>query len=57
MSIKKGTTPGHKNPLCLSFFNLLGRIEPGRPAFLVAVEGNPWEDINAPIGKICIPVR
>lgn len=25
----------------------LGSIEPGRPAYLVAVEGNPWEDLKA----------
>ncbi|AEG16764.1 amidohydrolase [Desulfofundulus kuznetsovii DSM 6115] len=30
----------------LGLEHLLGRIEPGRPAFLVAVEGNPWEDIS-----------
>ncbi len=31
----------------LGLGHLLGCIEPGRPAFLVAVEGNPWEDISA----------
>ncbi|MDQ0286160.1 imidazolonepropionase-like amidohydrolase [Desulfofundulus luciae] len=31
----------------LGLEHLLGRIEPGRPAFLVAVEGNPWEDVSA----------
>ncbi|MGB9803694.1 amidohydrolase family protein [Desulfofundulus sp.] len=31
----------------LGLGHLLGRIEPGRPAFLVAVEGNPWEDVSA----------
>ncbi|MCS5695359.1 amidohydrolase family protein [Desulfofundulus thermocisternus] len=31
----------------LGLEHLLGRIEPGRPAFLVAVEGNPWKDIGA----------
>ena len=25
----------------------LGKIEPGRPAYLVVVQGNPWEDISA----------
>ncbi|WP_051275809.1 metal-dependent hydrolase family protein [Desulfovirgula thermocuniculi] len=47
-------TAGGAEVLGLEHF--LGRLAPGRPAYLLAVEGNPWEDLEA-LGRVKYVIR